>query len=49
MQKQFLYKWNGFSIAYNKTNTINYHGKENHSWWGDILKNKDESLIAVQN
>ena len=43
-----IYKGLGYSITYNKTNTMNYHGVEKHGWWGDNLQNKDDTLLAGQ-
>jgi hypothetical protein len=43
-----IYKGLGYSITYNNTNSMNYHGETKKGWWGDNLQNKDDTLLAGQ-
>ena len=43
-----IYKGLGYSITYNKKNTMNYHGTKKYGWWSDNLQNKDDTLLAGQ-
>ena len=41
-----IYKGLGYSITYNNTNAMSYHGQTKKGWWGDNLQNKDDTLLA---
>ena len=43
-----IYKGLGYSITYDKQNSMNYHGTKKYGWWGDNLQNKDDTLVAGQ-
>ena len=43
-----IYKGLGYSITYNKTNSMLYHDVKKQGWWGDNLQNKDDTLLAGQ-
>ena len=43
-----IYKGLGFSILYDITKEMDYHGVKKRGWWSDNLQNKDDTLVAGQ-